>query len=233
MENLAFVGRSEYKYYMSYSDAARLMAQVSQIMSPDQYSVKGSYRVKSLYFDSFDNQDYYEKVDGYRDRKKIRLRIYDEESTYAKLEMKGKMGNYQHKYSVTLSREMAEQMIHGNYEVLLERKEEVAHKIFSLMRLSHYRPVAIIEYDRRAFVYDNFNTRITFDTNIRSEEIRMDLFEKNLNYTSVMKEMVVLEIKFDKHLAGFIQKMLAPYSLNQTAISKYCMGRRTMADIYI
>ena len=128
---------------------------------------------------------------------------------------------------------MAERIALGEYDVLLDREEEVAHKIYSLMRLGDYRPVAVIEYDRRAFIYDNFNTRITFDTNIRSEEVNLDLFERNLNYTSRMNEHVVLEVKFDQHLAGFIQKVLAPYSLNQTAISKYCIGRRTMADCFI
>ena len=91
MRNLAFVGRSEYKYYMPYTDAYRLMTRVSEIMVPDEYSLNGSYRVKSLYFDSVDNQDYFEKMSGYQERKKIRLRIYDEDSAYAKLEMKAKI----------------------------------------------------------------------------------------------------------------------------------------------
>ena len=38
--------------------------------------------VRSLYFDSLEDSDYYDKLDGVMNRKKIRLRIYEAGSDY-------------------------------------------------------------------------------------------------------------------------------------------------------
>ena len=45
------------------------------------------------------------------------------------------------------------------------------------MALNLYRPAVIIEYDRLAFTYDLFSTRITLDSNVRSSELVLDLYQ--------------------------------------------------------
>ena len=48
MESELFVGRSEYKYFLSYSDAYRLRGELDRVLERDVHSGEGSYRVKSL-----------------------------------------------------------------------------------------------------------------------------------------------------------------------------------------
>ena len=48
------------------------------------------YMIRSMYFDSINDDDYYEKLSGEVNRKKIRLRIYDKEGELVKLEIKQK-----------------------------------------------------------------------------------------------------------------------------------------------
>ena len=81
--------RSETKYLVSHSDAARIKEKLLLVMKPDSYSENGSYRVRSLYFDTPDLADMFDKDVGVYSRKKVRLRIYDTAQENAKLELKG------------------------------------------------------------------------------------------------------------------------------------------------
>lgn len=53
--------------------------------------------IRSLYFDSLEDIDWQEKEDGIELRRKIRLRNYGSQSSFAKLEMKQKQGSNQKK----------------------------------------------------------------------------------------------------------------------------------------
>ena len=73
---------------------------------------------RSLYFDTLDDQDFADKVDGLELRRKIRLRIYSPSASFAMLEMKQKEGAYQRKRSLRLNREDAERLCRGDYRPL-------------------------------------------------------------------------------------------------------------------
>ena len=61
---------------------------LSHILQVDKHSKYEGYEIRSLYFDSIDDRDFQEKEDGIEIRRKIRLRNYGSNSTFAKLEMK-------------------------------------------------------------------------------------------------------------------------------------------------
>lgn len=223
--NTLFVARNEYKYFMSRDQALTLQKELELVLERDEFSKNGSYRVKSLYFDSVFEQDYLQKLAGVEKRKKIRLRIYDEEAENAKLEMKEKNGIFQHKYSVKLKRADAKQISIGNYESLLYANDRVAQDIYVKMAMNAYRPKVIIEYNRLAFSYPEFSTRITFDSEIKSSELNLELYERSLEYQNITDEFVILEIKFNGTLINFVSKILEKYELQNVAVSKYCGGR--------
>lgn len=228
-EKELFVGRTERKYRMEISEARKLQKELDLLLKRDTHSQNGPYRVKSLYFDSYRNIDYTEKLGGFEKRRKIRLRLYDENASRVKLEIKQKQGDYQHKCSLILSRQEAQRMMDRDYAVLLSRQEETAYRIYNILMQGGYRPVAIVEYDRTAYVYENYVTRITFDADVRSEELALDLFQRG-NYRRTMGEAMILEVKYNGCLAGFISSVLSKYSLTQTAVSKYAGGRPLFAE---
>ena len=84
------------------------------------------YIIKSLYFDSLYNRDFFDKECGIEKRRKIRLRVYDSNQDFAMLEMKQKDGANQLKRSMKISKKDAEELINGNYSVLLNYKEDFA-----------------------------------------------------------------------------------------------------------
>ena len=151
MDPLLDVLRTEQKYRLTEKEAARLSGVMSGVLHLDEYSKKGAYRVRSLYFDTPNDRDFYEKLDGYECRRKIRLRIYDPNAESAKLELKEKQGSLQRKRSLILPRKAAAQICKGDYRPLVENGSEFAMELYGRMEQYHYRPKCLVEYSRKAF----------------------------------------------------------------------------------
>ena len=226
MENLS-VYRSENKYLINQIQFVQIESRLSKLLERDEYSKNGSYIVRSLYFDSINNIDFHTKLAGTEIRKKIRIRSYSTDDIKCKLEAKLKNGDYQHKVSVWIDREDVNELIKCNYSVLFKYFEgsEAAKYIYKIMTLECYRPVAMIEYDRIAFMYPEFNTRLTLDKNVRSSETNFDIFDKNIVFTPILNNDIIFEVKYNEKLMKFISKVLQPFHLNRTSVSKYCIGR--------
>ena len=225
--NEILISRHEFKYVLDYSSYFSLCNKLSKLLKKDSHGDNGKYRVRSLYFDSINNVDYNTKMSGDFDRKKIRLRIYDSKDKKAKLEMKIKKDDYMRKISLIISKEDAYKLINLDYSVLLKYfSYDSASIIYKTMILGSYRPVSMVEYERVAFLYERYNTRITFDLNIKSSECNFDLFDKNPIYQDIISNKVILEVKYNEKLMKFIKDILVPYNLNRVAVSKYCMGRK-------
>lgn len=217
--------RREFKFLMSHDNAIALQNELDMLLGTDKYSQKGYYYVRSLYYDSWNNKDYIQKFDGLENRRKIRIRIYSSKQENAKFEIKEKQGAYQKKDSLIVDRQHAEAFIKGEYAGLLDYEEPVAHRLFTLMTLGAYRPVSIIEYERRAYMYDQFSTRITFDKNVRSCENFYDIFRDDIPFVPVFMDQVILEVKFNGTLLESVKSVLGKYNLTNISMSKYGMGR--------
>lgn len=233
MADTLSVYRSERKYFISYSDAARLKTRLGAFLRSDEHGEDGVYRVKSLYYDTPDGRDYREKLDGLEQRQKLRLRIYDEKQPRAKLELKRKNGDFQHKTSLEVSRAEAEILAKGIYTPLFSHDSQDAMKLYTMLTLHRYRPAVIIEYDRTAFSYREFNVRLTLDSHIRSSETNLNLYERQLPWNPVFRDAVILEVKFNQVLPEFIQKLLSPCHLTAVSFSKYCCGRPVIGSYLV
>ena len=82
--------RQEKKYFISAEDALKFVSVFEKVMLQDEHNGSQGYMIRSLYFDTIDDRDYNDKIDGLELRRKIRLRIYDPKSNFAMLEMKQK-----------------------------------------------------------------------------------------------------------------------------------------------
>ena len=73
--------RYELKYYLNQVQSDSALLQLSSLMEMDSYCVnQQGYRIRSLYFDSIDDECLYQKQSGNLLRKKIRLRTYGDDS---------------------------------------------------------------------------------------------------------------------------------------------------------
>lgn len=220
------VYRQEKKYFMNLLDMAQLSARLDQVMLRDAHSGAQGYAIRSLYFDSLDERDYQEKVDGIELRRKLRLRIYDPAADFAMLEMKQKEGIYQKKRSLRIARADAEALARGCYDSLLSYPDPFAAECYGLMTMWCYRPKTIVEYRRLAYIARENKIRITFDRDIRANEACCDLFSPNLNLYPVLDPFnLVLEVKYNGFLLSYIKDLVNGANRSELSVSKYCLAR--------
>ena len=226
--------REEKKFLISVADFASLSHKIEQVMLSDPHNGTHGYRIRSLYFDTPFDDDFEEKQAGVELRRKVRLRCYDPNAQYAMLELKQKQGTQQLKRSLRVSREDAERIIHGDYSVLLSYPEAFATEIYSLMQYRCYRPKTIVEYNRKAFIAKENKIRVTFDNKIVSTESSFDLFDPGLNMNPVLDPYdVVLEVKFNGFLLGYIKELINCTDKSELSVSKYVLARQNGYQTHI
>ena len=218
--------RQEKKYFITVCDIASMGARLEQVMQQDSHNGAQGYRIRSLYFDTPDDRDYQEKVDGVELRRKIRLRNYDPDGTFAMLEMKQKQGELQKKRSLRVSRDDARRLIAGEYAVLLKYPEAFAAEVYGLMERLCYRPKTVVEYRRKAFIAKENKIRVTFDSGIAATESHFDIFDGKLAMTPVFDPFhAVLEVKYNGFLLSYIKSLINVTDRAALSVSKYCLAR--------
>ncbi len=225
MNSILEVSREELKYYINSIEKRKLENDLDKLLISDVHNDIDGYKVRSLYFDSIDDTDFYDKVDGVENRKKIRLRIYTPNDTVAKLEIKRKFNNNQVKSSVIISRDDAIKLIDCNYDVLLKYDNNAAREIYYDMKLNLLKPKVTIEYERKAYVHSMNHIRVTLDSNIRSSESQFNIFSDSLTLIPIDINTTILEVKYDGYLLNSINDILKKYNITRTSYSKYTSSR--------
>ena len=219
--------RREEKYALSTQEAVCYSNRFSQILMPDSYSRNGSYMVRSLYFDTVDDKDFFDKINEQNLRRKVRLRIYSPSDQTAKLELKQKENVYQKKRSLSIARADVLALIDGNFSVLLKYRDPFADEMFFIMTQECYRPKSIVSYERKAFMAKENKIRITFDSNIQATECSFDLFSPHLPMHPVLDaNKAILEVKYDRFMLAYISEIISQVDRRSFSASKYCLSRQ-------
>lgn len=104
---------------------------------------------------------------------------------------------------------------------------------FNLMKSKSYRPVSMVEYDRRAFTHEFFNTRVTLDNNLRFTNFNYDLFNKNINFQKGLPgDKSILEVKYDRFLFQQLQEVLSECNFVGKPPSKFGTSRQLLNTYY-
>lgn len=226
--------RNERKFMIGCVEFAKKSHELRQLLHQDPHNGPHGYLIRSLYFDTEYDSDFFDKEYGMEVRKKLRLRIYDPQSESAVLEMKQKQGERQLKRSLRLRREDALRLIDGDYSPLLSYPEAFAAEVYVLMNSRLYRPRTIVQYQRLAFAAKENDIRITFDHQISATQSSFDLFSQNLPLNPVMeRDRVVLEVKYNGFLLSYIQRMLDSIDKSEQSVSKYCMARQASYQTHL
>jgi len=202
-----------------------MQQELQRLLYPDAFADDRIYPVRSLYFDSLNQIDYIDKINGEEKRKKLRIRIYDLQQTNAKFELKQKIGSCQSKTSLLVSRADVLQYINGDYHSLLNYPEEFAKRLYAILTLGAYRPSAVIAYQRRAFTFPAYNTRITFDTDIMRCDSCYSLYSDTIPFYPILNDRIILEVKYDAVLLDAVRRILSKYYLVNISFGKYASGK--------
>ena len=161
--------RVEDKYNCSEAEMYMLQARMEAVLHADDHenSLEG-YRIVSLYFDDLCDSGLHDTVDGVNRRVKYRIRIYNDSLDVIKLEVKSKKDNRILKRSKNITRAQMERLMRGDC-IEEEGSAEDPATLFNLaIRTQGLRPRVIVAYERKAYVYEPGNVRITFDRNVRA-----------------------------------------------------------------
>ncbi len=219
--------RHELKYSISPTQAAYLKDQLAKIMTLDRNALKDkSYTVRSLYFDTIDSSAFYDKMDGIEFRKKYRIRYYNFDESFIRLECKEKMDNMCYKTQFRISKEMALMVMKKDLHNIPLTEDNLFTDFVMDLKLKNLVPSIIIDYKRIAYVLDALEVRITFDEQVTTRCFDLDFFSRRfVNQSIFSPEEVILEIKYNSILPIHIHHLLNSVVVNNQAISKFALGR--------
>lgn len=223
--------RNEWKYRCSESTLAVLEKRLEGILDSDKNSdSNGGYEIHSLYFDDIRNTCARENDAGISERFKYRIRYYNNNSDYLKLERKEKLNGRCYKDSCIITLSEYEKIVRGDAGELFWETDNSVLKLFCVYCMTKgFSPKAIVDYERCAFVEEISNVRITFDRNISvSGETEEFLTGNYLRIPIQEKHQHILEVKFDNILPSYIRHVITNRELVQTAFSKYYLGRQQL-----
>ena len=173
--------RHELKYHITPAELGVLRGVLRPLMQLDPNGNENNeYHIRSLYFDTINDDALEEKIAGVGNRKKYRIRIYNFSDRVIKLECKSKYGDLISKQSVSIPRELAEQLIAGDPEGLQRMRHPLFHDVFREMRTRLLRPAVIVDYVREAYIHPAEEVRITFDKQLRTGLFSRDMFNPAL-----------------------------------------------------
>ena len=137
--------RHELKFFISEMQYHILSRQLDHVLWRDPNGDENNeYHIRSLYFDTVFNDAYFDKLDGVRDRNKYRIRIYNLKSDVIKLECKTKVGSLISKRSLTIPRDLCDQIIAGDPEGLESTNSGLLSDVYREMTCGLLRPVVIV-----------------------------------------------------------------------------------------
>lgn len=220
--------RHEYKYVCNAKQNAILKLRADGILKKDKHvGMDGAYRIRSLYFDDWNDRCYYENESGIGERDKYRIRIYNEDITRITLEKKSKSRGMTLKTGCSLTREECMMLMKQEIPGIRQDMSSTKQCLLTELMLREMRPVVIVEYVRYPYVEKAGNVRITFDEDIRSSNDLGDFLEKNIKVRPIMeKGQSILEVKWDEFIPGYIKQNMDTNALQRSSFSKYYLCRR-------
>ena len=225
MEEVKF--RHELKHYINFSDYISIKSRLRSIMHIDKNANENNeYKIRSLYFDNVYDKALMEKVIGVPKRHKFRIRFYNDNHEFIRLEKKSKIRGLCLKDSEEITKEECEKIINGDIEFLRDSNKKLFIDLYSEMKGNLLRPKTIVDYTREAYIYPIGNVRITFDKSVRTGLNNINMFDDNLaTIETIDNKYIVLEVKFDEFLPQIIRDIIQVKERRATSISKYEAAR--------
>ena len=214
--------RKELKYNISNKDFVLINHNLKNLLNKDSNCKNEFYTISSIYFDNYKKTSYNQVKNGLSERWKYRIRFYNYDNSYIKLEKKFKTNGLTNKKSVKISFEMLENILCGNLKIS-SNNPNLLNEFLIKMQTEFLRPVICIEYDRIPYIYKIGNVRITLDYNIRYTNKFDNLFDRNKKVHYLFDK--ILEVKYNELIPDFIRYRLELNHLEQTSFSKFnnCM----------
>lgn len=216
--------RHEWKHEINLADRLALRARLGAVCRADGHAAGGSYRVRSLYFDTPEDKALREKIDGVNRREKFRIRYYNGDASLIRLEKKSRRNGLGTKAMAELSAAEAQDLVDGRLDWMLGSGRPLVQELYHKMRVQGLRPRTIVDYTREPFVYAPGNVRVTLDYDIRTG-VGCAGFLNPGCVTIPAGDASILEVKWDAFLPDIIRAAVQLEGRRAAAFSKYAACR--------
>jgi hypothetical protein len=150
--------RYEVKYLIPADAVPTLRHELAARLDVDSHGVSGGYGVWSVYYDTTDLRFYWEKIEGLRFRRKLRIRHYGDrftvdDDTTVFVEIKQRVNRVTQKRRIALPYRLARGLC--DQRVLVSHapaQRAFVEEVLELTSGLDLRPVAVTGYQREAFV---------------------------------------------------------------------------------
>lgn len=225
MNNIKY--RHELKHYINLGECAILRSKLSAVMKMDPNAGPDkNYLIRSLYFDTPDDKALMEKISGVDNREKFRIRLYNLDDSYIRLEKKIKVNSLTAKFSTILTKEQCSNILNGNIEWLKASGDNLHRELYEKMQHQQLKPKTIVDYLREAYVFSAGNVRVTIDKSIKTALNSTDFFNRKLPTVETLDgRMAILEVKYDAYLPEIINDLIQLGDRSKVSLSKYALCR--------
>ncbi len=217
--------RHEWKHEINQADLQVLKQRLRAVTKEDPHAVDGKYKIRSLYFDNFEDRALKEKINGVSRREKFRIRYYNGDISVIHLEKKCKSGGLGKKQRAYLTADQAQDIADGRLDWMKDSTEELICELYAKMRMQGLRPKIIVDYTREPFVFDPGNVRVTLDYNIRTGFCCADFLNPDCITIPAGDAPIILEVKWDSFLPDIIRDAIWLPGRRAAAFSKYAQCR--------
>ena len=223
--------RFELKYLVTLRQAELFKAALQTYLISDEHgNGDGRYPLTSLYYDSPDYRCYWEKVDGVKFRRKLRIRVYGDDQTLTDdtpvfVEIKQRVSRVTQKRRAVLPYAAALQLCNARQVPDHTAEDQaVVSEIQAFLWQYNLRPASIVRYERQAFIGTEYDLglRVTFDTNVSCQFNPLRLHEPPAGMPMLSPDRVVMEIKANERVPYWLTELVAAHNLNMVRMSKYC-----------
>lgn len=202
-----------------------LRQRLRAVMGTDDHAADGRYFVRSLYFDTPSDTALLEKLDGVNRREKFRIRLYNHDTGFIRLEKKSKLAGLGNKQSAPLTAQQAQRIVDGDLDWMGSCENGLVRELYSKMCTQQLKPKTIVDYTREPFVYAPGNVRVTLDYDIRTGLGCTDFLDPSCPTIPAGDSSAILEVKWDEFLPDVIRSAVQLEGRRVSAFSKYARCR--------
>lgn len=225
--------RYELKYVLNQEGLPPILKDLEQYLAPDRHGEDGTgYAVTSLYYDTPDYKAYWDKINGHRFRRKLRIRVYGEDfvgpETTVFVEIKQRVNKTLQKRRMMTPYQVAVDLCNTgetDYQ-FADEDQPLADEIQYLTKTLDLRPTCVVAYKRLAYHGTDYDPglRITFDSHLKSRVHDLSLLSQNYaeNTYFIPPDWTVMEIKVNNRVPYWVTQLIGKHNCTLRRVGKYC-----------
>ncbi|WP_182347093.1 polyphosphate polymerase domain-containing protein [Tomitella gaofuii] len=232
-QSLRVFNRYEIKYLVDESDVPRLREELDVRLDADPYSGRGGYPVASLYYDTADLRFYWEKIEGLRFRRKLRLRLYGnpdecDDATTTHVEIKQRVNRVTQKRRLPLPYADALAWLDGGVRPGHDPGDRAfVDEVSTFVGNLDLRPIATTSYLREAYLGREADAglRVTIDHRVRGRDRDFRFgpgYSASDDRRTVPPGAAVVEVKANERIPYWMADLSARLDMSVVRMSKYC-----------